>query len=365
MSEPLLCPKCGALIGKHLVRCYQCNTYLMGSRMDSWTTAFLPEKAQKNPATSLLIFLSFIPFLLVFLKIGPASLLSISSYTMTQIGATNSALILMDQYWRFVTANFVHFNALHLLMNMLGLLALGPFIEEMFDYKKCFFIFFISGTFTFAIFTMLTFLLPNIFMSALAGGASAGIFGLLGAGIAGARKMNGKKDLQKILLKNFFQNLVLGLIILPLGSTVLHVLGFGLGFLFAFFIPAGSGALGKERKLFSYSFLFSLIIVVLSFGFQTIELKKYPLLISQESFKSRLSECLSTNPNSVNNDPNSLNLIKEKIKTCEIILRIGVNHPEAIVNRLVYLAQDYPNLLNKEKYTFYLKRMNKLLKPAL
>ena len=142
MTEPLLCPKCGALIGKHLERCYQCNTYLMGSRLDSWLTSLLPEKAQKNPATYLLLFLSSFPFLVVFLKLGPSSFASIPGYTMTQIGATNSALILMDQYWRFVTANFVHFNGLHLLMNMLGLFALGPLIEEMFDYKKCFFIFF-------------------------------------------------------------------------------------------------------------------------------------------------------------------------------------------------------------------------------
>lgn len=361
MSEPLLCPKCGALIGKHLDRCYQCNTYLMGSRMDSWVTAFLPEKAQKNPSTYLLLFLSTFPFLVVFLKLGPSSFLSIPTYTMTQIGATNSALILMDQYWRFVTANFVHFNALHLLMNMLGLFALGPLIEEIFDYKKAFFIFFLSGTLTFAIFFVLTLTFPNILLSALAGGASAGIFGLLGAGVAGAQKKQKKSQLQKILMKNFFQNLILGLIILPLGSTVLHVLGFGLGFLVAFFIPIGPGLKTKNRKVFSYFFFTSLVLILISFFFQARELKKYPILIAAESFKSRLNECASTNLDQESNDSENL---KEKIKNCEIVLRIGVNHPEKILARLISLAERNESLLNREQYLLYYRRMSSLLKPS-
>ena len=364
MSEPLLCPKCGALIGKHLTRCYQCNTYLMGSRMDSWVTSLLPDKAQKNPATYLLVFLNILPFLIIFLKLGPSSFLSIPTYTMTQIGATNSALILMNQYWRFVTANFVHFNALHLLMNMLGLLALGPLIEEMFDYKKCFFIFSLSGTLTFAIFFVLTLIFPNILMSSLAGGASAGIFGLLGAGIIGAQKTKTNPGLKKILMKNFFQNLILGLIILPLGSTVLHVLGFGLGFLIAFFIPSSISTNTKKRKAYSYLFFFSFFVIFISFILQAYELKKYPILIANESFKSRLYECLS--PNAINSENNSESILalKEKMKNCEIIIRIGVTHPEKIIGRLIELSEKNSNLLNRDKYTLYFERMNKLLKPS-
>ncbi len=361
MSEPLLCPKCGALIGKHLDRCYQCNTYLMGSRMDSWVTSFLPEKAQKNPATYLLLFLSAFPFIIVFLKLGASSFLSIPTYTMTQIGATNSALILMDQYWRFVTANFVHFNALHLLMNVLGLFALGPLIEEIFDYKKTFLIFFLSGTFTFAIFFVLTLIFPNILLSSLAGGASAGIFGLLGAGVAGAQKKQKKSQLQNILMKNFFQNLLLGLIILPLGSTVLHVLGFGLGYLVAFFIPAGSGLKTKHRKIFSYLFFFSLFSVLISFFLQAKELKQFPILIAAESFKSRLYECASPLTEAQTGDPKNL---KEKIKNCEIVLRIGVNHPERILARLIELSEKNEDFLNRKKYILYYQRITSLLKPG-
>jgi rhomboid protease GluP len=361
MSDPLLCPKCGALIGKHLDRCYQCNTYLKGSRLDSWLTSLLPEKAQKNPATYLLVFLSSLPFLIVFFKIGPSSLGSIPTYTMTQIGATNSALILMDQYWRFVTANFVHFNALHLLMNILGLFALGPLIEEMFDYKKCFFIFFISGTLTFAVFFVLTLIFPKILISALAGGASAGIFGLLGAGVAGAQKTQKKSELQKLLIKNFFQNLILGLIILPLGSTVLHVLGFGLGFLSAFFIPVGEDSITKNRKIFSYVFFVSLITIFVSFFLQAYELKKYPIVIAKESFKTRLFECVSSEENKTTEVQNALT---QKINNCEIILRMGVNHPEKIIARIIELAENTQNSINKDKYVLYYKRINSLLKPS-
>jgi rhomboid protease GluP len=332
----------------------------MGSRLDSWVTSPFPEKAKKNPSTYLLAFFSSLPFILVFLKVGPSSLSSIPSYTMTQIGATNSALILMDQYWRFVTANFVHFNALHLLMNLLGLFALGPLIEEMFDYKKCFFIFFISGTLTFAIFFVLTLIFPHSLMSGLAGGASAGIFGLLGAGVLGAKKTQNNSGLHKILMQNFFQNLILGLIILPLGSTLLHVMGFGLGFFIASFISIGSKAEIKNKKIFSYLFFLSLLSIIFCFTLQGYELKKFPIFIEKESFKTNLYECISTDENKTSIGMNDLT---QKMKNCELVLRMGVNHPDKIVARIIELAENTQNSINKEKYVLYYKRINSLLKP--
>jgi membrane associated rhomboid family serine protease len=47
------------------------------------------------------------------------------------MGAADPFSILrLHQWWRLLAANFLHFGPVHLGMNMLGLLALGPFVER-------------------------------------------------------------------------------------------------------------------------------------------------------------------------------------------------------------------------------------------
>ena len=99
----------------------------------------------------------------------------------------------------------------------------------------------------------------------------------------------------------------------------------------------------------------------MSFFLQAYELKKYPIVIASESFKNRLNKCL--NPISNNSDFESAAL-KERIRNCEIIIRMGVNHPEQIVAIMSDLGGIYPSLIDKEKYILYYERMNSLLKPS-
>lgn len=86
-------------------------------------------------------------------------------------------IFVMGQYWRLVTAGFLHGGLMHILMNMLGLFYVGAQVEEVYGaarYLVFYFLTTVGGFLASAVWA------PNV----LSIGASAGIFGLIGAMIA-------------------------------------------------------------------------------------------------------------------------------------------------------------------------------------
>jgi rhomboid protease GluP len=98
--------------------------------------------------------------------------------TLLAFGAKHGALIFHErEYWRLITAGFLHGGMLHILMNSWVLFDLGAQVEEVFGTSRMIPIYFVS---TVAGFLASTFWSPNV----PSVGASAGIFGLMGAMIA-------------------------------------------------------------------------------------------------------------------------------------------------------------------------------------
>ena len=81
------------------------------------------------------------------------------------------------QWWRLITAGFLHGNTLHILMNMWVLFDLGAQVEEMYGTSRFLVIYLVSNL---TGFIASMYLLPH----SLSVGASAAIFGLIGAMIA-------------------------------------------------------------------------------------------------------------------------------------------------------------------------------------
>jgi membrane associated rhomboid family serine protease len=93
--------------------------------------------------------------------------------TLLLLGAKYGPPIYDGQYWRLVTAVFLHAGVLHLAVNMWALLQLGSFCEILYGRKRFLILFICSG----AMGTYASYLLspaPGV-------GASGAIFGLLGA----------------------------------------------------------------------------------------------------------------------------------------------------------------------------------------
>jgi membrane associated rhomboid family serine protease len=119
----------------------------------------------KFKLTWLLIFINVLVFLLVFSAPQEVRDGAFERYALSQGSAT--------QLWRWVTSMFLHASASHLFFNMLGLYFFGRIVEGQVRPQWFFSIYFASG-FLGSLAFLFTSAAPVV-------GASAGIFGLLGA----------------------------------------------------------------------------------------------------------------------------------------------------------------------------------------
>jgi rhomboid protease GluP len=102
---------------------------------------------------------------------------STSIRTLVQVGAQVNMLVAAGQYWRLITAMFLHIGPAHLAFNMYALFSLGRDIEGFYGSLRFLAIFFISGLAGNVAYYVLG---PN----AVSAGASGAIFGLIGAEVA-------------------------------------------------------------------------------------------------------------------------------------------------------------------------------------
>jgi rhomboid protease GluP len=100
-----------------------------------------------------------------------------------QLLAQQNNLVLSGFYWQLFTSMFVHFGPLHIMFNMFALYYFGRLNENAFSTPKFLAIYFASGLLGSV---MSLVLLPP---TALSGGASGAIFGLVGSYVAIARRM--------------------------------------------------------------------------------------------------------------------------------------------------------------------------------
>jgi membrane associated rhomboid family serine protease len=164
-----------------------------------------------------------------------------------EIGAAYTPAILDGQWWRLLTAQFLHFDVLHLACNLVGLVSLGPFVEVTLGRLKFLFVYLLSGVGGLAAATAADLFLFHNSHSLLLG-ASAGVLGLVGAaaGIFGKVAIYGGSGLARKQLKAIGQILLLQMIfdfLVPQVSSTAHIGGAISGGLLGFmlFSPFGRG----------------------------------------------------------------------------------------------------------------------------
>ena len=98
--------------------------------------------------------------------------------TLRAFGGKDAYLIfVVGQYWRLVTAGYLHGGLMHILMNMLGLYYVGVNVDEVYGTSRYLVIYFLTNV---GGYVASSFWAPRV----LSIGASAAIFGLIGAMIA-------------------------------------------------------------------------------------------------------------------------------------------------------------------------------------
>jgi rhomboid protease GluP len=265
-NEVLTCPKCGALIGPHTIRCRQCNSFVAGSRLESFITELLP--ANVCPATAILAFFSVLAFIFTSTGPGGLSLMGGSIQKLLEAGSTTAYHVVHGQWWRLVLSNFIHAGILHLGFNLWAGKDVFQLSNSFYKYQRSFLIFFVSGTLTFFTYVLIALYLPFLNSGGVAMGASAGLCGLMGAIVSGARHFDLRAHAMKAGIKRWFlQIVVFGLIVLPIWSTGLHVLGFLFGYALGFIISPEQKSMTR-KKLYSYLFLACIALTIICIALQ-------------------------------------------------------------------------------------------------
>lgn len=217
-----VCPGCGALNGAQEAQCHRCGRPLAGARgglVGVFETPFL--------ATRILLGICLVDFALLVLDHGglPTILLPLGSQpTISELlrwGALTDEVAWREP-WRFLSAVFVHFDPLHLLMNGMGALALCRRTEQRVGGPRMVIAFTITGIVGFVASALWKQGEP--FVTA---GASGALFGLMGHEI-GHMHMGRDPRLKDVLLQFGAYTLAFALMF-PVNNAA-HLAGFASGY---------------------------------------------------------------------------------------------------------------------------------------
>ena len=180
----VICASCGVLVGVTDPTCYNCG------RRNPGLWGFGPALRRLGNdlgfvsivtgATIILFVLS-----LVMSRQGVQVMLSPSTAILITLGASGAyPVIALGRWWTFLTAGWLHGSVLHIFFNVLWIRQLAPEIANLYGAGRMIIIYTVSGITGFGLSTAMFLLplqLPFFGGANVTVGASASIFGLLGA----------------------------------------------------------------------------------------------------------------------------------------------------------------------------------------
>lgn len=182
---------------------------------------------KKSPVTFSLIAVVVIMYIYTTLKYG----IEMDVFQGIEAGGFNPVLVVsFQQYYRLISANFIHFGIMHIFCNAYSLYNLGILMEKILGTKKYLIIVLISMIST-TLFPFILYFINGSGATSVMGGISGVIFGLIGSLFALACI---HKDIYMYLFKQVAFSVILMLFIslmLPSISLTGHIGGMIGGFL--------------------------------------------------------------------------------------------------------------------------------------
>ena len=189
--------------------------------------------------------------------------------TLLLFGAKQSYLVFVQgDWWRLITAGFLHGGMFHILMNSWVLFDLGATVEQFYGTRRMLVIYFVS--------TITGFLTSAFWNPAISIGASAALFGLIGAMIAlGVRSRTTMgAAIKSMFIRWAIYGLIFGLLI-PMIDNAAHIGGLVGGFAVGYL--AGTPRLAEDwrESIWKYGACAAVGLTVLAFlrmflGFQAM-----------------------------------------------------------------------------------------------
>ena len=194
----VVCPNCGSLVGVRDEKCYTCG------RANPGLWGFAPalrQLGQDLGFVPLVIGGSTVLYILSLIASGPEmlragglfSILSPSPIALFLLGASGAVPVFeYGMWWTVLSATWLHGNLLHIVFNMMWVRTLGPVSADIIGPGRTIIIYVISGVSGFLLsslageYSILP--IPMLRGASFTVGASASVFGLLGALVHYGRK---------------------------------------------------------------------------------------------------------------------------------------------------------------------------------
>lgn len=187
---------------------------------------------KRYPVTFLLILSIVIMYIYTSLFYG----MEMNAYQGIATGGFNPVLVIaLKQYYRLITANFIHFGIMHIFCDAYSLYNLGTIMEYILGFKD-YLIVVVVSMLTTTIFPLILYLLFKTGANSIMGGISGVIFGLIGSLLALTYLY---RDIYSSLFKQVLPSFLLVMFIslmVPSVSLTGHIGGFIGGFLTAYIL---------------------------------------------------------------------------------------------------------------------------------
>ncbi len=272
-----MCPSCRALISREDSKCPMCGVDLriIASRSASpdmlggvFPMSLTATSALATINIGLYVLTLYLSFRTAQLEMtGAPGFGGIRIDTLVDFGAKWGPGILQNgEWWRLVTATFLHGNLMHIGFNMWVLLDMGPQVEELFQTPKFLVMYLVAGINGF---------LLSLFWNpgGVSVGASGAILGLVGV-LIGASFHHGHTGAtyRASLVRWFIYILIFGLFLRV--DNAAHIGGIATGALFGYLIPEGKPKTLSEEKLWNSLAIISVLIMAASFAFMALAYAK-------------------------------------------------------------------------------------------
>ena len=195
---------------------------------------------------------------------GLFSMGGIDARVLLRLGAKAPYILIAGQWWRLVTAMFLHAGLLHIGMNMWCLVDLGPEVESLFSTTKFVVLYLVTGVFGF----LVSLWWAPMGMSIGASGAVMGLIGIL----IGASFHHGQlgKDYRSQLWRWVMYIAIFGIFFAV--DNAAHIGGLLSGLVLGYLVPEGEPATRPSENLWNSLAVISVLVIAGSFALMALQL---------------------------------------------------------------------------------------------
>ncbi|HKB13157.1 MAG TPA: rhomboid family intramembrane serine protease [Vicinamibacterales bacterium] len=240
-SGSVVCPSCGSLVGVRDDKCYTCGR----SNPGLWGFGpMLRSLGVDFPFAQIVVGVCVTLWVITLLmsggQVGGGGMLSIlspSSNVLLLFGASGAFPVFsLGRWWTVLSAGWLHAGLLHIGMNMYWLWQMGPAITDLFGPARTVIIYVVGGVAGFALSSFAGAFFPDLpFLraAALTLGASAPVFGLIGAMYHYGRTMS--SSVKQVATSIMIQAVIFGFLV-PGIDNYAHLGGFAGGYMMSSFL---------------------------------------------------------------------------------------------------------------------------------